>query len=99
MAANVIWSEQALDDIDAIAEYINRDSPFYAQRVAEEILELAASIAERPQIGRIVPELKDESAVALRPSLQIEQRAVIGSGDTRLDRSNDRFSESMDSRT
>jgi len=28
MAANIIWSEQALDDIDAIAEYINRDSPF-----------------------------------------------------------------------
>ncbi len=61
MAANIIWSEQALDDIDAIAEYINRDSPFYAQRVAEEILELVPSIAEQPQIGRIVPELKDES--------------------------------------
>ncbi len=42
MAANIIWSEQALDDIDAIADYINRDSPFYAQRVAEEILELAS---------------------------------------------------------
>jgi toxin ParE1/3/4 len=61
MAANIIWSEQALDDIDAIAEYISRDSPFYAQRVAEEILDLATSIAEQPKIGRIVPELKDES--------------------------------------
>jgi addiction module RelE/StbE family toxin len=61
MAANIIWSEQALDDIDAIAEYISRDSPFYAQRVAEEILDLATSIAEQPKIGRIVPELKHES--------------------------------------
>jgi len=53
MAANIIWSEQALDDIDAIAEYISRDSPFYAQRVAEEILDLATSIAEQPKIGLI----------------------------------------------
>ncbi len=61
MAASIIWSEQALDDIDAIAEYISRDSPFYGQCVTEEILDLANLIAEQPHIGRIVPELKDES--------------------------------------
>jgi toxin ParE1/3/4 len=100
MAANIIWSEQALDDIDAIAEYINRDSPFYAQRVAEEILELAISIAEQPLIGRIVPELKDESVrerfiysyrviYEIRSS-QIEIIAVIH-GRRLLDSIEDRF--------
>lgn len=44
MAARVIWSQGALDDIDAIADYISRDSPYHAQRVVEEIFELADSI-------------------------------------------------------
>ena len=57
MAARLIWSTEALDDLDAIAEYIHRDSRYHAQRVVDAAL--AESIAEQPQIGRIVPELDD----------------------------------------
>ena len=60
MAAAVVWSQEALEDVDAIAAYISRDSPYHAQRVVEEIFKLAASVAEHPRIGRVVPELKDE---------------------------------------
>ena len=33
MDYTVVWSEGALDDIDALAEYIARDSVFYAQQL------------------------------------------------------------------
>lgn len=33
MAAELIWSSESLDDIDAIAEFIARNSPHHAQRV------------------------------------------------------------------
>lgn len=40
MAKTLIWSREALDDIDSIAEYISRDSLFHAQQVAERLFEL-----------------------------------------------------------
>jgi len=59
MAAGLIWSLEALDDIDAIADYISRDSPYHAQGVVEAILALEDSILTHPKAGRIVPELND----------------------------------------
>jgi plasmid stabilization system protein ParE len=59
MAESVIWSQEALDDLRAIAAYIARDSVFHARRVIEEILEVGDSIPEQPKLGRIVPELQD----------------------------------------
>ncbi len=59
MAAKLIWSIEAVDDLDAIAQYIHRDSPLHAQRVVDAALELAESIAEQPLAGRMVPELRD----------------------------------------
>ena len=40
MAAELIWTEEALDDVDAIAELIARDSPYHARRVVEAMFEL-----------------------------------------------------------
>lgn len=57
MAAELIWSLEALDDIDAIADYINRDSPWHAQAMVDAFLAMGEGIAEHPQAGRIVPEL------------------------------------------
>jgi len=59
MAATLIWSDGSLEDIDAIAEFISRDSPYHAQRVVEAFFALGDEIASRPQAGRIVPELED----------------------------------------
>lgn len=57
MAARLIWSQAALDDIDAIADYISQDSTYHAQRVVEGFFALGDLIAEHPQLGRTVPEL------------------------------------------
>ena len=40
MATELIWSSESLDDLDAIAEFIARDSPHHAQRVVETLFEL-----------------------------------------------------------
>jgi len=61
MVAQVVWSPEAVEDIEAIAQYIQRDSLFYAKVVATRIFETSASIAAFPGIGRVVPELADSA--------------------------------------
>lgn len=53
----VIWSPEALEDVDDIAGYIARDSVFYAAAVVEKMLAAASGLNQFPQSGRIVPEL------------------------------------------
>jgi plasmid stabilization system protein ParE len=60
MAGDVIWALEALDDIDAIASYIARDSTIHASRVASEIFDLGELLLTQPMMGRIVPELSDD---------------------------------------
>ena len=59
MAAELRWSGEALEDIDAIARFIHRDSPYHAQRVVEALFDLGEVIAAHPLAGRVVPELGD----------------------------------------
>lgn len=61
MGYRVTWSPEALEDLESIAEYIERDSLFYAQSVVSKILGASRNIKEFPLIGRVVPELGDES--------------------------------------
>jgi plasmid stabilization system protein ParE len=56
MACRVVWSPEAVEDVESIAEYISRDSPFYARAVVTKMLDFAKSLAELPDVGRIVPE-------------------------------------------
>lgn len=53
----VVWSPEALEDVDDIAAYITRDSAFYAAAVVEKLLVTAAKLNQFSQSGRIVPEL------------------------------------------
>ena len=61
MSCRVVWSPEALEDLDSISEYISRDSLFYARRVVAKILKKARAIADHPLIGRIVPEYAIDS--------------------------------------
>ncbi|WP_404980516.1 type II toxin-antitoxin system RelE/ParE family toxin [Carboxydichorda subterranea] len=45
-----------MDDLEAIVDYIARDSPDYARRLASRIVTLAEEIASYPGLGRMVPE-------------------------------------------
>jgi len=58
MARLLKWTEDAADDIVAIAEFISRDSEFYAKAVVQKIMEKITTIPEAPEIGRMVPEIE-----------------------------------------
>lgn len=60
MAYQVVWSPRAIQDVDAIAEFIARDSPAYASAVVSKIIEATRTLENFPLSGRIVPEFADE---------------------------------------
>ncbi len=62
----VIWSPKALDQVDAIAEYIANDSPFYAKQVVTRIIEASRRVESFPEIGAVVPELRNTSIREIR---------------------------------
>lgn len=55
--AEVIWTEPALQELDAMAEYIALDNPAAAGRLVEEVFDKTERLADFPQSGRIPPEL------------------------------------------
>jgi len=61
MDYKIIWSPNALGDIEAIGEFISRDSQFYAESTAQKIFETPEPLEQQPKLGRIVPEIGDES--------------------------------------
>lgn len=61
MARGLAWSPEAIEDIEAIASYIERDSVWYAKAVASKIVETAETIPDFPELGRAVPEVGDAS--------------------------------------
>lgn len=61
MARGLAWSPEAIEDIEAIASYIERDSPWYAKAVASKIVETAECIPAYPEQGRVVPEVGNDS--------------------------------------
>ena len=60
MAHRVTWSRRALQDLEAIAEYIAADSPTYAGIVVKKVVHETRMLARFPRSGRKVPEFGDE---------------------------------------
>ncbi len=50
----LVWDDRALDDLDAIALYIAKDSPRAAERVVTYMREAALSLEVWPELGREV---------------------------------------------
>jgi len=59
--AEVRWTPQAADDLEAIAGFIGEDSPHYASIFVIDVLAAAERLADFPQSGRMVPETQDTS--------------------------------------
>jgi toxin ParE1/3/4 len=82
MAYRLAWSPEAIEDIEAIASYIERDSPWYARAVVSKIVETAEAIPDHPELGRIVPEIDDKSirerfVYSYRIIYRIEQERIL----------------------
>ncbi|WP_418640329.1 type II toxin-antitoxin system RelE/ParE family toxin [Sulfurimonas sp. ST-27] len=59
MAFTLEWSEEALEDIESIATYIEKDSPTYAKSVVSKFFEKAEILQGFSELGRKVLEFND----------------------------------------
>ncbi|MEB3340706.1 type II toxin-antitoxin system RelE/ParE family toxin [Okeania sp.] len=59
MGYKVVWSSKAIDDVDAIASYIARDSVSYAAAVVHRIINVTKNLIQHPLEGEVVEEFGD----------------------------------------
>ena len=57
----VRWTPQAADDLNAIAEFISKDSPHYSSLFVLDVLYAVDLLIQFPKSGRVVPEINDPS--------------------------------------
>ena len=57
--AKVVWTEKASNHLQAIHEYIAKDSPVYAYRFVRSLVKATAKLEAMHSCGRIVPEFND----------------------------------------
>ncbi len=82
MAYQVIWSSEAIGDIEAIASYIARDSPSYAAAMVRKLLEEIRQLSNDPFAGNPVfefdePNLREVLTYSYRVIYQIAEETVI----------------------
>lgn len=53
------WKRRAQEDLDAIREFIGRDSRRYASRFAANLVRSLQSLRRFPELGEMVPQLRD----------------------------------------
>ena len=56
--AEVIWTEPALSDLDAIADYIALDKPEAARQLVQRVFQHVEQLVDHPKSGSKPPELK-----------------------------------------
>ena len=59
MARQIIWSDSAAEDLEAIADRIAQDSQSNASKVVKKILAVADDLDHFPHLGTVVPEAND----------------------------------------
>ncbi len=77
----IVWSEEALKDIEEIISFISKDSELYAVNFASKIISAVETLKVFPEIGRIVPGYGDPKIREIiyrnyRIVYQIDERAV-----------------------
>lgn len=65
----ILWSPQALLDVESIRNYISHDSARYAELVVRRLVAAVGRLEEFPRSGRIVPERNREDLreIIVRP--------------------------------
>jgi toxin ParE1/3/4 len=57
----ITWTEPALDDLDALADYIALDKPDAAARLVQRVFARVEILAKHPEVGPRIPELPRNS--------------------------------------
>ena len=56
--AEIVWTEPALHDLDAIADTIALDDPQAARRLVQRVFQHVGQLAEQPECGSRLPEMR-----------------------------------------
>ena len=56
--AKVIWADSAIQDLDAIADYIALDKPAAARQLVQQVLKAVEVLQKFPQMGSLPTELR-----------------------------------------
>lgn len=56
--AEIVWTEPALNDLDAIADYIAQENPEAAKRLVRNVFRHVDQLAAHPRSGSRIRELK-----------------------------------------
>jgi plasmid stabilization system protein ParE len=56
VARKVIWTDPAVDDLEAAVEFVARDSQAYASALAQQVCDAGDSLAEFSERGRRLPD-------------------------------------------
>ena len=57
--AEIIWTEPALHELDALAEYVALDNSEAASHLVEKVFDKIERLKNFPQSGRVPPELSN----------------------------------------
>ena len=60
MVKKLIWTKEAISNLNDIALFISTDSTFYASHFVEEIIFESENITFFPNKGRVIPELNNK---------------------------------------
>jgi toxin ParE1/3/4 len=78
----VIWTNESLNRLIEIEDYISKDSPKRAIKFIDRIINRGESLAQFPNIGRIVPEF---SVPEIREILEQNYRIVYRITKTKIE--------------
>ena len=68
----VLWADAALNQVEAIRDYLAQTSPDFARRVVERLVNRSEQIAAFPRSGRMVPEYEvDEVRQVIESSYRL----------------------------
>ena len=78
----LIWTEPSLSDLQAIFDYICKDSEYYDSIFVSEIIDSAEKLIDFPKMGRIVPEyqqndIREIIVQSYRVIYQLEQNQIL----------------------
>jgi plasmid stabilization system protein ParE len=58
--AEVIWSPEAIQDLEDIAAFIARDSEYHAAMFVQRLIDATDRLGQFPESGRMIPEVGAE---------------------------------------
>ena len=64
--ARIIWSPQALEDVESIRQFIAREAPRTARSFVQRIFDTVERLQRFPRSGGIVPEARNENLREIR---------------------------------